>query len=729
MKFSRREFLAASAASAVALNGPVFAVQERSDSAVAWHKKMRRCAQHNLNEYDPRVLDIDAWVDYWTDIKLDTLILTGGGFIAMYPTKLANHHRSQFLGNRDLFGDYLKACKSKGIRVVARVETNWLHEEVFKSRPEWIERDADGSPRHHVETPWVYRTCLFSNYRTEQIPAIMREMMSLYDVDGFFTNSWPRVGRPYLCHCVNCQREGQLTGPALYERYIARTLETCRLLNTVVKEKRPDCVYNINIGGGIRAVQNLKQIGALAEWMTTDHQERGGNTPIWDCAQQGRVAYAVMKGRPVTNVVGSKSGPWRHSTKSPAETTLWLAQTTASGMVPWYVWLGSELPDRRWRETGRAFYQWLARHEAHFFNRRPMASLGVVFSQRANGLYNAPGPVRGGYGAVAGGRGEAGNPTEYLQGLYYALLEGRFVFDLVHEEDLSLDVLKKYTALALPNVALLSDEQCRTLRQYVRSGGSLLATFETSLYNEWGKRREDLGLADLFEAHLAPGYQGPVGRIFYASIDRKHAIVEGFGDTDRLPGGEYRVPVKVSDDPVLTVVPPYPRGIPEMVYAHPRAELDYPRQRSTEPAVVIRENGSSRVVYFPTDIDRNTWRRGNKDLSMLLQNSIRWILRDQSPVTVEGEGWIEIFAWETEPGYAVHILNYNNPNMTRAEIRRNYAIGPQKVRIRIAEGAKIARAELLRAETKIDFKQTGRTVEFVIPSIEDFEVAVLYSAS
>lgn len=38
-------------------------------------------------------------------------------------------------------------------------------------------------------------------------------------------------------------------------------------------------------------------------------------------------------------------------------------------------------------------------------------------------------------------------------------------------------------------------------------------------------------------------------------------------------------------------------------------------------------------------------------------------------------------------------------------------------------------AELLRAETKITFKQTGRTVEFVIPSIEDFEVAVLYSAS
>ncbi len=49
--------------------------------------------------------------------------------------------------------------------------------------------------------------------------------------------------------------------------------------------------------------------------------------------------------------------------------------------------------------------------------------------------------------------------------------------------------LSKYSALVLPNVALLSDAQCDQLRAYVKSGGSLFATFETSMFNERNEPR------------------------------------------------------------------------------------------------------------------------------------------------------------------------------------------------------------------------------------------------
>ena len=69
----------------------------------------------------------------------------------------------------------------------------------------------------------------------------------------------------------------------------------------------------------------------------------------------------------------------------------------------------------------------------------------------------------------------------------------------MHEDDLAPENLSKYKALILPNTALLRDEQCRQLRAFAAGGGSLLATFETGLYNERNERRPDFGLADVFE--------------------------------------------------------------------------------------------------------------------------------------------------------------------------------------------------------------------------------------
>ena len=99
-----------------------------------------------------------------------------------------------------------------------------------------------------------------------------------------------------------------------------------------------------------------------------------------------------------------------------------------------------------------------------------------------------------------------------MDGMYYALLEGRFLFDFVHEDKLAPEELAKYSALLLPNTALLSDEQCRQLRAYVDAGGSLLATFETSLYNERNERRADFGLADVFGIHKAGEIVGTSGQ-------------------------------------------------------------------------------------------------------------------------------------------------------------------------------------------------------------------------
>jgi len=671
-----------------------------------WYQTMRRCGQVNFNERDPIELNIDEWLDYWSSLKINALLLNAGGIVAFYPTRVPYHHTSQYLGNRDLFGDFAKAAKKRGIRVVARLDCNYAWEEAWKAHPEWFEQNADGSPRRHDQSPELYKTCMYSAYFTEQMPAIIREVNQLYDVDGFFTNGWPGAEGPPACHCAECRSFGDAKSPEYRERHLARVLEVWKLWDATAKQKKWDSVYVGNLGGGIRASTDLRQIAAVAGWFNADRQGRSGSTPIWDCAQQGRVAQCVMKGRTITNVTGAyaNSHPlWRHTSKAPEEATMWLAQTTASGMVPWYHWLGGAPKDLRWRETGRQFFEWIAKNERHFVNRHSMATIGVVFSERGNAFYQPPG---------------GGEPSDFLQGLYYALLGTWYPFDYVHEDDLGPETLKKYAALLLPNVALLSDGQCRQVEDYVASGGSLLATFMTSLCDERGRRRGELGLAKLFGIATAGHIDGPHGNSSYARIVRNHEVLRGFEHTAILPGAEFRVPVQPADsEMVLAVMWPYPAFPPEMVY--PRAEP------AAEPAIVLRERGASRLVYIPGDIDRSFWRSGNPDLSRLIQNCVRWLVRDRAPVTVEGEGVVEVFAWETEPGFALHLLNYTNPNMLRGWFTQTYPVGAQHVRAELPEGVRGSRVELLRAGTSVPLKRDGRFVEFTVPGVRDYEVAMV----
>jgi hypothetical protein len=149
--------------------------------------------------------------------------------------------------------------------------------------------------------------------------------------------------------------------------------------------------------------------------------------------------------------------------------------------------------------------------------------------------------------------------------------------------------------------------------------------------------------------------------------------------------------------------------------------------RSTaEPAAVFREQGAARIVCFPGDVDRTFLRSGNPDFSRLMKNAIRWLLGgSEPPATVEGKGLVELFAWETEPGFALHILNYTNPGLTHPYVSDFYPTGPLKTRFEIPDGRKIAHVRALKSHRELGFKQTGGTVVFEVPGVMDYEVVAL----
>jgi len=702
--------------------GALVALPERmpssNPSTLPWQMRARRVGQTNMTEHDPAVMNIEEWADFWHSAQADIVFISVTGILAYYPSKVPFHKHGKFLNGRDFFGECVTAARKRGMRVVARMspDLNWL--DALEAHPEWAMRHRDRSVQFNEQEPRLFKTCMFSRYMDDYIPAIMREINSLYDVDCFYANGWPPLGSLPDCHCAICSKL-PASGTSEYWRvFTDRVLELWGKYDAIAKETKPDCFFFANSGGNVRGGPNLDRVGKMAAWFQADNQGRTYEEPeVWGCSLQGRVCNAVMDGKFAANVTAAYStgSPgWRNLSKSPDETRMWLNQTLASGMTPYLHFIGAEGgagEDRRWQEVGREYFRWTAKHDAHFTNRRSIANIGVVIGQSTQLLY--PGP-------------ETARTRHYMrettQGIYDALLWGRYAFDFVHEDRLEPERISRYRALILPNVAMLSDQQCRRLGEYVRTGGALMAGFETSLYDENLKQRADFGLADVFGISKAGDAIGTNGNPYYAWIEERgarpaHQLLTGFAGTHWLPGAENRVPLKPVDGPLLTVVPGFVRYPPELAYP--------PVPHTSEPAIVLRDNGAGRTAWFAGDVERTWWLTGQSDLLRLIHNTLGWLTRNERMVTVEGDGFVELFCWETPPGYALHLLNYTSPNAHHGWMQSVTRLGPQQVTMKLPENVRVKTVELLRAETPVPFEVHSQELRFTIPEVGDYEVAAV----
>jgi hypothetical protein len=295
---------------------------------------------------------------------------------------------------------------------------------------------------------------------------------------------------------------------------------------------------------------------------------------------------------------------------------------------------------------------------------------------------------------------------------------------MVHDRLLDRAHVEPFKLLILPNIACLSDRQCDELRAFVRGGGGLVATFETSLYDENGARRADFGLADLFGAHVAGAVEGPMQnsylRLNHGGAAGSRPLLAGLEDAPRIINGVWRVPVtggSPGDSAPLTLIPSYPDLPMEMVY--PRGE------RKDLPQAFVREIGSGRVVYFPWDIDRVFWEVMAPDHGTLVANAVDWATNEERPATVTGPGVIDVTVWRQKESMTVHLVNLTNPMMMKGPVRQFVPIGEQRVRARIPADEKVARVRLLVADAEPHVDKSTGHVEVTVPSILDHEVVAI----
>jgi hypothetical protein len=692
--------------------------------APSWVDKPMRWAQLTLVEDDPGKFDLQFWLDYFARTKSDAVCLSGGGCVAYYPTKIPFHHRSAWLGDRDVLGELIAGCRKLGMVVIARTDPHATYDDVEAAHPDWIQVTADGKRRRHWASPEMWVTCGLGPYNFEFMTEVKREIMSAYRVDGIFINRWDGSGMCYCEHCRNnfrtatgfeLPRTNNPQDPARRAHILwrqDRLFALWRRWDEVVRAINPDSCVIPNAGGGATSSLDMKRIGELAPTLMADHQARRGVMPPWGNGKRGKEFRATMGRKPIVGIfsVGLEEPyRWKDSVQSGAEIRMWAINGVANGLRPWFTKFAGSVNDPRWLKPVEDLYRWCHGAERYLRNERPLARVAIVFSQQS-AWFHAADRARQHMEAAA-------------DGWYQALIEARVPFEMVHDRLLDPEHLAPFKTLILPNIAALSDGQCEQLREFVKRGGGLVATYETSLYDEWGVKRRDFGLGDLFGVGFAGRNEGPM-RNAYLRLEHeaagKHPLLRGLEDAPRIIHGVSRVEVTPKENfpaPPLTLIPSYPDLPMEKVF---------PRQPRTDiPQVFLRDVGAGRVAYFPWDIDRTFWEILGVDHGKLLRNAVAWVTDEAPPVIVDGVGIIDVTVWQQKGSLTVHLVNLTNPMMMKGPIREVIPLSTQKVRVRMPDGLRARSVRFLVANTTPQFRQDGEWVDVSVPFIAEHEVVAI----
>jgi len=287
--------------------------------------------------------------------------------------------------------------------------------------------------------------------------------------------------------------------------------------------------------------------------------------------------------------------------------------------------------------------------------------------------------------------------------------EARIPYLPVHADHIDRDA-KNLSLLVLPNLGLMTDTQIASVKRFAEGGGGLLATGESSLYNEWGDRRSDYALSDLFGAHLeVPGQpksgatlRKQAGETYHTylrltpelrgNVDgpqtgmeplvsgMRHPVLKGFDETDILSFGGILEPVRTDTgaEVLMTFIPQLPIYPPETAWMR--------EPKTNIPGLILNTlSGGGRIAYLPADLDRQFGRYNLPDHGNLLANLIRWASKDDIPLAVECAGLIDCNLYHQPNRLILHLVNLTSAGTWRQPVDEYIPIGPVKVQVKLPE--------------------------------------------
>lgn len=754
---SRRSFLKKATAATVTIAGSnllSFAsenpyLQKNHENEIPWYKRVTRWGQINITLDQANNFDIAWWRAFWKKTHTQGIVLNAGGIYAYYPTKIPNHYRAPLLGDNDLFGDLCRAAHEDGLVVFARMDSGSCVEQYYNVRPDWFTRNSDGQPYRSGDR---YITCINSPYYKEHLPAVLTEIVTTYHPEGVTDNSWASYGINSPCFCDFCKQDFfEKSGKDIprfknwddpvFRAWIdwnyKRRAEVWEFFTRTTKAAGgPHCTWAGMVSGTvIRSgdFRDLKDLCDRADIMMLDHQSRRNDAGFQQNAEAGKYIHSMLGWDKITPESMRIYSP-RLTSQTAQETEMWMLEGFAGGIAPWWHTVSGYHDDRRRYDIVPPIYKWHKDNEQYLFNRKPVASVGVVWSQGNTTWY---------------GRDQTSVMVDLpWRGIIQSLVRARIPFIPVHADHIENESPNLKT-LILPNFGAMTDNQVASVKRFVECGGNLFATGESSLYNQYGDRRSDYALGDLFGAHLIEGrsrsgetlreravsnyhthlrltpelgrnIDGPKNGTEPAVTGERHPVFKGFDKTDILPFGGLLESVRVDNgaNVLMTFIPVCPTMPPEDAWMRIK-------KTDIQGLIINSMTSGSRIAFMPADIDRQFARNNYPDHGNLLANIIRWVSKEEVPLVVQGAGLVDCNLYHQPGRMILHISNLISAGTWRGPIDEYIPIGPLTIKVKLLNDVPGRNLRMLVSGGKLSSSVRDGWCQFKINSILNHEVIVI----
>jgi len=621
-----------------------------------------------------------------------------GGY-SYYPTKIGILHPTL---DRDYTGELTAALKKRGIKCIIYFMMA-TERELHKTHPDWVynHEPTNWKPENEIKKT-VAIMCFNSPYVEQVALPQMKEIVELYDVDGFFIDI---VMQQYLqgnCYCKYCRElyAKEIGGQIPLKDTDPKAFEYRKWSNSHMEAFMEKVFYSLaEVKSDIAIINNyawFSRYPVTPPWyvphVTWDTPTPAIGNYSWNFSMEARylstlpdVPFSCM------NTRGNNWGEYslREEEAFMHECAILLASCGGTYLsdIPY----PSGNPDPAVYEVFGKVNQRTKALKTSVKGCRPVKEVAVLHS--ADSIWSKTPLIP--------------SPTWTFSPAYYSVTGAHKALSELHVQmgilnsEVVVDTLHEYKALILSDQRILNENEIAKIKKFVRDGGALIATNETGTRDIKNNQLKDFALADV----LGVRYLGSSGtaNCYLRGTSEIHKF--GIPKMDIQAGGGYSRVETTTAKKILDLVPPY-QGI--------KSGTPPPAEAPEGPGVTVNRYGKGKALYCAAELfgayfDKDTpvmRKLASWMLSLVYPEDSRMIVLEKTPINVE------LFYNYRGNERFIHLVNYSGDKRDTGTPQAQDFTTVHGIKIRIKSIKSPNSIILVPDGRKVAFEYSGGVVKF-----------------